>query len=71
MPKLEGQPAARRIRWGILSTARIARQRVVPALHEEPVERGGRRRVALAGQRPRLRRSAFDIATRLWLLCRN
>jgi predicted dehydrogenase len=32
MTTLEGEPATDPVRWGILSTARIARQRVVPAM---------------------------------------
>ena len=36
MTDLPGSPAPRPIRWGILSTARIARQRVVPAIGKSP-----------------------------------
>lgn len=36
MITLAGEPAARPIRWGILSTARIARQRIAPALLKSP-----------------------------------
>jgi predicted dehydrogenase len=36
MTKLAGEPTARPLRWGILSTARIARQRVVPAMLKSP-----------------------------------
>ena len=36
MMKLEGNPAGRPMRWGILGTARIARQRMVPALRKSP-----------------------------------
>jgi predicted dehydrogenase len=32
MASLAGEPATEKVRWGILSTARIARQRVVPAM---------------------------------------
>ena len=39
MLKLAGEPTPRPIRWGILSTARIARQRVVPALLKSPSSR--------------------------------
>lgn len=36
MSKLAGEVATEKVRWGILSTARIARQRVVPAMLKSP-----------------------------------
>ncbi|BCP55941.1 deoxyfructose oxidoreductase [Kaistia sp. 32K] len=36
MSYLAGEPATEKVRWGILSTARIARQRVVPAMLKSP-----------------------------------
>jgi predicted dehydrogenase len=36
MSKLAGEAAPEKVRWGILSTARIARQRVVPAMLKSP-----------------------------------
>jgi len=39
MTTLEGEPATDPVRWGILSTARIARQRVVPAMLKSPSTR--------------------------------
>lgn len=39
MIDLPGSEATRPVRWGILSTARIARQRIVPALDKSPSSR--------------------------------
>lgn len=39
MPNPPGEPATDPVRWGILSTARIARQRVVPAMLKSPSTR--------------------------------
>jgi len=39
MTNLPGEPATDPVRWGILSTARIARQRVVPSLLKSPSSR--------------------------------
>lgn len=60
MPKLDGGPAGRPVRWGILSTARIARQRMMPALRKSPSSEV----VAVASRRSESARAfadAFDI----------